>query len=157
MEVPEVRWPTRYKPGSPPVHVRNEITIKAPPEKVWPWLIRARLWPCWYKNSSKVRYLNSTAMDLADGTRFRWKTFGVGIESEVQEFMLNERIAWDAHGLGVDAYHAWVLTPRPAGCHVLTEEAQQGWGARLQKQVLPNRMYNQHQLWLERLRQNAED
>lgn len=65
-------------------------------------------------------------------------------------------LAWDAHGLGVDAYHAWVLTPTPTGCHVLTEENQHGLGARLQKKLLPNRMWNQHQLWLEGLQRNAE-
>jgi hypothetical protein len=86
-------------------------------------------------------------------TRFWWKTLGLPLESTVREFVPGQRIAWDAHGLGVDAYHAWVLSPRTGGgCHVLTEETQHGWLARLGNRFMPNRMHRYHQLWLEGLR-----
>jgi hypothetical protein len=116
-----IRWPEKYAPGRAPVHVRNELTLRAPCAAAWAWLVRAQLWPTWYPNSANVTYLNSDAAELADGTRFRWKTFGVTIESTVLEHVPGERIAWDAHGIGVDAYHAWVLTPAPEGCRVRTE------------------------------------
>ena len=66
-----------------------------------------------------------------------------------------ERIAWDARGLGVLAYHAWLIWPTAEGCHVLTEESQHGWAARLGNLVRPTRMSHYHQLWLERLRNCA--
>jgi len=56
----------------------------------------------------------------------------------------------------VDAYHAWEITPTAAGAHILTEETQYGWAARLGSIVLPNRMSKFHQIWLERLSERAD-
>lgn len=148
-----VMWPQGRAPQDNPVHVRNEIHIPAAPEIVWAWLLRAPLWPQWYANSHEVEILGGRPRsDLAAGTRFRWRTFGVGITSEVIEFVPNERIAWSADGFGVDAYHAWVLLPVDDGCRVLTEETQHGFGARLMDIFMPKRMWEGHELWLNSLR-----
>lgn len=146
----EINWPNHYAPGNCPVHVRNELTMSVPQEQVWAWLAHATLWPTWYVNSANVQILEGDA-DLKKGSRFRWQTFGVTITSTVLECVPNERIAWDAHGFGVNAYHAWVLQPSGQGCHVLTEETQHGWLARLSDLVMLNRMHKFHQLWLEGL------
>ena len=90
------------------------------------------------------------------GTRLRWKTFGVTIQSMVLEFVLYERLAWDAHGTGLDAYQAWLIQKTDLGCHVLTEETQHGFLARLGKTFRPKRMEQMHQIWLERLRNKAK-
>ncbi len=150
-----IRWPAHYEPASCPVHVRNEVEIAASAERVWAWLVRAPLWPRWYPNSANVRILEGAPPDLALGTRFRWRTFGVGIESTVKECVPHERLAWDAHGFGVDAYHAWLIRETAAGCSVLTEETQHGFAARLGSLVMPRRMHDYHQLWLERLSAQA--
>ena len=43
------------------------------------------------------------------------------------------RLAWtttvDGDDTGSSAYHGWVITPTGDGCHVLTEETQQGLGS----------------------------
>lgn len=146
-----IHWPEEFV--NAPVRVSNEITIEAPPEKVWALLIRAVLWPCWYPNSSNVRFIDSPGPDLQKGTMFRWKTFSANIRSEVREFDPYERIAWDGQGaLGVRVYHAWLLQRVEGGCHVLTEERQLGWLCTLGARVLPYRMSNGHELWLDRLR-----
>ena len=150
-----VRWPPHYAPATTPVHVRNELDMEAKPDVVWAWLIRAQLWPTWYSNSAHVRFLEGPPPDLTAGTQFRWKTFGVSLESRVCEFVSGERIAWDARGLGVDAYHAWVISATPRGSHVLTEETQHGWLARLGHFLMPWRMGKYHQLWLEQLRDQS--
>lgn len=150
-----IRWPERYHPSKAPIHVRNELSITAPPETVWAWMIRAPLWPSWYPNSANVRILEGMSPDLASGTRFRWKTFGVTIESSVKEFVPYERLAWDAHATGLDVYHAWLITKTPEGCHVLTEETQYGWLARLGTIFTPGRMHKLHQVWLDRLAEKA--
>ncbi len=151
----EIHWPDHYQPRNCPVHVRNELDMAAAPKRVWAWLIRADLWPTWYVNSANVKILDGTGPDLQKGTRFRWKTSGVTITSTVLEYVPRERIAWDAHAFGIDAYHAWVLQPSARGCHVVTEETQHGWLARLGKLFMPNRMYKFHQLWLEGLATKA--
>lgn len=147
-----ILWPPRYAPDRVPVHVSNQRTISATPELVWAWLTRAPLWPTWYANARHVRSADGGLMDdLAQGSEFRWETFGVAIKSRVLEFVPYERIAWDAKGFGVDAYHAWLLTPQGEGCHVLTEESQHGLGARLMNFIFPHRMYDGHDLWLRSL------
>jgi uncharacterized protein YndB with AHSA1/START domain len=150
-----IAWPARYDPRNAPVHVRNERVMRAPPEAVWAALLRAARWPEWYPNSSHVRFLRGSPPDLAAGTMFRWTTFGFTIDSTVREFAPTERIAWDARGPGIDAYHAWVIRPAAEGCHVLTEETQHGWLARLGNLLFPRRMYRGHELWLTSLERRA--
>jgi len=129
--------------------------MAATQECVWEWLIRATLWPTWYVNSANVKILEGRGPNLQKGTLFRWKTFDVTITSTVLEYVPGERIAWDAHAFGIDAYHAWVLQPSAQGCRVLTEETQHGWLPRLGKLFMPNRMHTFHQLWLEGLATKA--
>jgi uncharacterized protein YndB with AHSA1/START domain len=151
----QIKWPVRYEPAVCPIHVKNELRMNVSADKVWAWLIRAQLWPEWYENSSDVKFIKGASPDLQEGTRFQWKTFGATIESEVLEFIPEKRIAWNAKGNGIDAYHAWLFQELPNGCSVLTEETQHGWLARLGKLLMPNRMYKYHQLWLEELQNNA--
>ncbi len=157
MNQPEdsIRWPDEFAPNRAPIHVRNELAISAPASIVWAWLIRARDWPSWYSNSHDV-VLENEAADLAPGVTFRWRTFGVRLLSHVEEFVPPERLAWNARGLGVWVYHAWIVRPSATGCTVLTEETQYGFLARLGHLLMPNRMYRLHQLWLEALRDNAQ-
>jgi hypothetical protein len=151
----KIHWPDAYHPSRSRVHVSNSLSVTIKPETLWAWMIRAQLWPTWYPNSSHVVFLDSTGPDLQKGTRFRWKTFGVTIESEVLEFEPGERLAWNAVGAGVDAYHAWLFEPKPAACNILTEETQNGFLAKLSSVVMPNRMHKYHQVWLESLRDRA--
>ena len=152
----QILRPLCYEPTNSPVHVRNELAISSPPETVWAWLIRAQLWPTWYPNSANIMFLSGKPPDLYFGTQFRWKTFGITIESKVLEFVPYERLAWDAHGIGLDAYHAWLIQKNDQGCNVVTEESQQGWVAKLGKTLRPNNMEQKHQVWLEELRDKAK-
>lgn len=152
----EIHWPDRYDPARTPVHVRNEIISRATPEAIWAWLIRASAWPSWYPNSANVCVERGSSKDLFLGSYFTWRTFGVSIRSTVREFVPNERIAWSALGLGVDAYHAWLIESVPEGTRILTEETQYGWAARLNAIVFPTRMSRFHQIWLERLSHVAQ-
>lgn len=144
----EIQWPAGYSPRDSGVHVVNELAIAAPPQIVWAWLVRADLWPAWYSNSSGVQYLNPADRQLFSGCRFRWKTFGVSLVSEVKEFVEGRAIGWDARCWGVSAYHVWLLLPTDTGCLVRTEETQNGLIARLADLLMPDRMHRYHQLWL---------
>lgn len=158
---PQIHWPAEYLPANTHVFASNEILISAPVEVVWAWLVRAESWPEWYANAKDIHFLSHAGPDLRDRSRFRWKTFGALITSKVMEFEPCSRLAWDAHGIGVQAWQAWVLTPiENAGerrsTHVLTAETQTGWRARLGNAVMPKRMSAMHQLWLEGLCAKAE-
>ena len=153
--MPTIQWPTEFEPNNSPIHIKNELDIAAEPSLIYAWLIRAELWPTWYPNSKNITFLKGEPPDLMLGTQIRWTTFGVTIESTVVEFIPEERIAWDAYGSGIKAYHAWLIERTGEGCHVITEETQHGRLARLNKLVMPTRMYRMHQIWLEGLRDNA--
>jgi len=92
---------------------------------------------------------------LRAGVSFRWTTFGVRLDSKVEEFVPGERLAWTARATGIDAYHAWLIEKRVSGCYVLTEETQNGWLASLSNMLRPRNMSTQHQNWLESLQQKA--
>jgi hypothetical protein len=109
----------------------------------------------WYPNAARVRILRGGGPELALGTEFRWRTFGVGIRSTVREFVPGRRIAWDGRSLGIDVYHAWLIEESADGCRVLTEETQHGAIARLGAWLMPKRMSDFHQIWLENLAANA--
>jgi hypothetical protein len=147
---PAIRWPHAFDPVRSPVHVVNRLDLAAPPAGVWARLIRAGAWPDWYANAAKVK-IEGGGTDLFAGANFTWRTFGVDLASEVEEFVPGERIAWIAKASGVTAYHAWLITPTDLGCRVLTEETQHGVLARLGRVVFPGRMERWHQRWLEGL------
>ncbi|KQS03012.1 hypothetical protein ASG11_00975 [Sphingomonas sp. Leaf357] len=90
--------------------------------------------------------------DLFADARFRWRTFGVALDTRVVEFEPGTRIAWIAEAFGIRAYHAWLITPlADGGCTILTEETQHGWIARIGRRLFPRRMEHWHQRWLEAL------
>jgi len=148
-------WPTQYAPGKVVASVSNEISISAAPETVWAWLIRAAEWPQWYPNSHDVKILGG-GRELALGSKFTWRTFGVTVHCTVTEFAPGARIAWSGKGSFLDIYHAWLVEPRPGGSWVLTEENQNGLAARAQAALLPKRMFKGHELWLKNLKIRAE-
>ncbi len=145
-----IHWPEKYAPDKTRVHVHNELDMDVEPFQIWSWLVRAKLWPSWYKNSGSV-VIENGASDLSAGARFRWRTFGVQLDPQVQEFEPPERLAWNGRGLGIDVYHAWLIQRSPYGCHVITEENQNGFIASASATLLPNRMSKAHQMWLEQL------
>jgi hypothetical protein len=150
-----IHWPHEFEPSRAPIYVVNRLTTRAAPEAVWECLIDATHWPEWYPNCQRVR-LESPAMKLSKGVAFRWRTFGVGLVSVVHECVPNSRIAWDGQALGVRAYHAWLIEPKPeGGCEIITEETQYGAIARLGDFVFPKRMSKGHDMWLEKLSQRA--
>ena len=151
----QIFWPPGFEPEKSPIRAHNEISIVSSKENVWAWLVRATLWPTWYPNSANVEFLSGAPPDLVLGTKFRWKTFGVTVESVVREFVPFERLAWDAQRGGLKAYHAWLIQPTPEGCHVLTEETERGWFARLGKALRPKQLEQKHQVWLEQLKAKA--
>ncbi len=150
-----IRWPERYRPERTAVHVGTELLMPVPPEAVWPWLVRAELWPTWCPDFEDV-VIEGGEPDLKLGSKFRWKAFGVTLDSKVEEFVPFERVAWSARARGIDAYHAWLVERLQSGCRALTEETQNGWAARLSHALRPRFMGQMQRVWLERLLAKAK-
>jgi uncharacterized protein YndB with AHSA1/START domain len=152
-----INWPTGHTPADAELFAHNELLIHASCETVWSHLIDAQTWPEWYPNSHNVKLLNSSDGKLHQDTRFSWDTFGVHIESRVHEFVPNSRIGWFGDGMGMQAYHTFLLLEAPEGCLVVTEEVVTGPGAVEFRKKDPGAMHRGHDLWLSSLQQLLEN
>lgn len=79
----------------------------------------------------------------------------------VTEYVPGRRLAWstsvDGDETGSTAYHGWVITPTVDGCHVLSEETQQGeFFLELIGRKHPGALFRYHQDWVEGLARAAE-
>jgi len=144
-----MHWPNTLSPDHCYMYAYNDIVIPAPPEQVWKWLVQVAQWPEWYPNCAWTR---PPAPELALGTTFTWKTFGVVVRSHVTVFEPSHRIEWNAEGRGISAYHGWLIEYDGQQSHVITEEAQGGFLAWLSRFLFPHRLWRGHQLWVERLK-----
>jgi len=156
MDSEAIIYPVRFDPSTSLIFIRNEIDINASPEKVWLWLTSATSWYQFSSNTSRVLMINQHSNYLIAGTKFMVKTFGTRLLNAVTEYVPCQRLAWKATGPGILAYHAWLIIPTETGCKVISEETQKGWLCKLGKMLMPNRIYNYHQKWLEGLKRKAE-
>ena len=153
-----ISFPEAYIPRKSAVHARNELFIPASSSSIWFWLTNASTWPDWYANSSNmVITVSDENGHLKNESRFTWRTFNTNIQSEIQEFEVNKKLAWIAKGSGLLAYHSWLIIEKEGGCLVITEETQQGILPRLFGFFIKKGLLKQHQIWLEGLAKKAID
>jgi uncharacterized protein YndB with AHSA1/START domain len=152
----DIHWPAEFDPAKADLFSHNELVIDAPCERVWQDIIEATKWPEWYPNSKDVRIMDGTV--LAEGSEFRWTTFGLSIESKVNEFVPYTRIGWYGYAPGAAPtfYHTWFLTQAGDGCHVVTDEVGMGKDAAHLRETDESLMHRGHDLWLATLKWMSE-
>lgn len=156
----KVHWPKQYDPKVSAIYALNDIDVKAPPEVVWKLLVDAENWSSYFPSEDQVKILSGES-ELALGTRYSRVTVGFPMSLNVTECEPFSRLAWetvvDGDETGSSAYHGWVITPTNDGCHVLTEETQQGpFFLEELGRKQPGALYRYHQDWVERLARAAE-
>lgn len=156
----KVDWPERYDPRTSAIYALNDIDVKAPPEVVWELLVDAENWSGYFPPEDQVKILGG-GRELALGTRYRRVTVGFPMSLRVTEYEPFRRLSWetvvDDDETGSSAYHGWVITPTDDGCHVLTEETQQGaFFLEELGRKNPGALYRYHQDWVECLARAAE-
>jgi uncharacterized protein YndB with AHSA1/START domain len=154
---PEIHWPSDFDPSTADLFAHNELLIHASCEKVFSRIVDAKSWPSWYANASNVEILGGAPM-LQAGTRFRWTTFGLNIESEIHEFEPGRRVGWYGYAPGQPPafYHTWLLTPANGGCMAVMEEAGKGKDPAQLRDTDQSLMHRGHDLWLQTLRWMSE-
>lgn len=154
---PDIHWPAGFVPAKADLFAHNELIVSASCARVWSHLIDAGRWPSWYPNSKDVQIQGGEQL-LSSGTVFRWTTFGLSIESKVQEYVPNQRLAWFGYAPGTTPsfYHSWYLEPSGAKCRVVMEEAGVGKDAAGLRQSDETLMHRGHDLWLATLKWVAE-
>jgi uncharacterized protein YndB with AHSA1/START domain len=155
---PEIHWPEGFDPATADLFSHNELLIKATCERVWRHIVEAPKWPEWYPNSKDVRIVGDGETVLKEGTTFRWTTFGLPLESRINEFVPYTRIGWYGYAPGAapNFYHTWYLTPEGDDCLVVTDEVGKGRDAAHLRDTDESLMHRGHDLWLATLKWVSE-
>jgi uncharacterized protein YndB with AHSA1/START domain len=155
-----VIWPEQFDPKISAIYALNDIDVKAPAEVVWKLLVDAENWSDHFPPEDQVKILSGES-ELMLGTKFHRVTVGYPMSPIVTECVPGRRLAWsttvDDDETGSTAYHGWVITPMEDGCHVLSEETQQGeFFLELIGRKHPGALFRYHQDWVEGLARAAE-
>lgn len=157
----EIHWPEGFNPEKADLFSHNELTMQASCKEVWSHIVDATKWPEWYPNSKDVQIVSSGS-SLAANAVFHWTTFGLPLESKVNEFVPYSRIGWYGYAPGTTPsakhsfYHTWLLTPAGDNCHVVTDEVGMGPVAAHLRQTDGSLMHRGHDLWLATLKWTSE-
>lgn len=155
-----VIYPPEFDPRISAIYALNEVDVKAPAEVVWKLLVDAENWRSYFPPEDQVEILGGEK-ELALGTHFARVTIAFPMRLVVTECVPGRRLAWsttvDGDDTGSTAFHGWVITPTDDGCHVLSEETQQGpWFLDQLGHKHPGGLYAYHQDWVEALKRTAE-
>lgn len=150
----DIHWPTGFTPADADLFAHSEIVIAAQPSTAWRHLVAATRWPEWYPNADGVRILNGADEELHEDSQFEFQTYGFHIHAAVGEFVPESRLGWFGAGVGIEAYHNWLLVSLDEGCRVVTEEVAKGPVAIAIREPDADAMHETHAAWskaLERL------
>jgi len=123
-----IKWPEDMAPSRCPIHFTNELEVAASPETIWSLIVDTKEWPKFYPSIDHVQLLHGHEI-LQMGTELETSFAGQDVFASVQEFEPFSRIAWGGYPKVSEeskAYHAWILTPTPGGCHIWMEETMRG-------------------------------
>jgi uncharacterized protein YndB with AHSA1/START domain len=120
------------------VIAKMNMIIHAPLEKVWQVLMDINSWPNWNQDVRKV----NAPIVLKLGSKFRWTSGGVNIQSEIHTFLAPNVIAWKGKTMGLKAIHNWCLKTENGQTIVYVEESMSGWLCKLMPKVF-NKMLNE--------------
>ncbi|MFY1672286.1 SRPBCC domain-containing protein [Plantactinospora sp. WMMB334] len=156
----KVNWPEKFDPRTSAIYGLNDIDVKAPPEVVWKLLVDAENWSSYFPPENQIKIVSGTP-DLELGSEYTRVTVGFRMRCVVTEYEPFRRLSWrttvDGDETGSTAYHGWVISPTDDGCHVLTEETQQGpFFLEEIGRKRPGAVYDYHQQWVELLAEAAE-
>jgi hypothetical protein len=152
----DIHWPQGFAPSQADLFSHNKLLINASCERIWSHIIDAAKWPEWYPNSKEVKINADTV--LKDGTVFGWTTFGLPLESKVNEFVPYTRIGWYGYAPGTEPsfYHTWYLKLQGDACLVVTDEVGRGKDAAHLRETDESLMHRGHDLWLATLKWISE-
>jgi uncharacterized protein YndB with AHSA1/START domain len=94
----DIHWPEGFDPSRADLFSHNALLINASCERIWGHIVDATKWPQWYPNSKDVRMDGGDV--LKEGAVFHWSTFGLPLESKVNEFVPYTRIGWYGYAPG---------------------------------------------------------
>lgn len=133
-----------------PVKASVEVTVDAPPEKVWALLVDVKAWPKWEPDISRVE----PPGQVEPGAAFSWSA-GMRIHARIELVKPLEEFAWTGTALHAKAVHIWRLKRLPDGqTMVQVDESMEGF--LLQAFYSSAKLEQSDRLWLNYLKKAAE-
>jgi uncharacterized protein YndB with AHSA1/START domain len=129
-----------------------EIEIVADPEVVWEVLTAIEDWPGWNPDVASA----SLEGELAEGSRFRWKSGRATITSTLEHVDRPRRIAWSGRALGLRAIHVYRLEAHGGHTLVSSEESWEGPVARTFRRRMQRTLERAMEAGLIYLKEEAE-
>lgn len=133
-----------------PVKASSEITINAPPERVWELLTNVKDWPRWQPDITKAEMSGP----LQRGTDFTWKA-GTQIRSRIALIQPPKEFVWTGVAYRAKAIHVWELE-RIAGKGTLVRTRESMDGPMLAIFFSSKKLEESQQHWLTALKAAAE-
>jgi hypothetical protein len=135
----DIHWPKGFMPADADLFSHNELFINASCQRVWRHIVEATRWPEWYPNSKDVRILGDGGTVLNQGTTFRWTTFGLPLESRINEFVPYSRIGGTVTAPTPPLASITLGTSRRRAMPALSSPTRSAWGATLRICARPTR------------------
>ncbi len=105
-----------------PRQTTQQISINAPPDKIWALLTNVQAWPSWDSSVPQT----SAPPDVQNGTLFSYDTNGMSIHAAVREFTPDAALGWTGDVLNYHAIQTWTLAPQPDGTTLVTTSESVG-------------------------------
>jgi uncharacterized protein YndB with AHSA1/START domain len=115
-----------------PVVAASEIEVAAPPDAVWDVLTDFDRWPTWNPDVKSMSFDG----DVAEGSKFRWRSGPGRIVSTIRRVERPRLIGWTGKTFGASAVHVYRLEGRDGHTLVKTEESFEGPVARLARRPM---------------------
>ncbi len=133
-----------------PVQASSEITINAPPSRVWNLLTSINDWPTW-QHDITAAHLDGP---LQAGTDFTWSA-GTSIHSRLALVQPPRQVAWTGKAYNATAIHVWTLEPLPSD-RTLVKTSESMSGFLLTVFFSSAKLHESQQHWLVDLKAAAE-
>lgn len=136
---------------SAPVQARGEITIAAPPAKVWSVLSDVRNWPSIRSDIGDVAGDPEASPDAV----FTWSTSGVRLTSKFGVVEPGRKLTWTTSLPGLVMAHEYRFEPDGAGgTRILCRESL--WAPTVAPQIDDDELRSRIRSWLEGIKALAE-
>jgi hypothetical protein len=147
-----------------PIYVRREITVFAPPEKVWDWLSRVDLWQDWHPEIAASYWLEDGGYGEqsrrggqgGQHARFKWRQGPVRVTSLIESWDVSKEIGWVGHAYSAIVRHVFRMDGDFRRTHIVSEQSIEGPPASLMKPLMRGLAVRTSETWLAVLKTRLE-
>ena len=135
-----------------PVKTYQQITVAAPPEKVYQVMSNINHWAEWHNDVEEPKLTGT----FERANSFDWKSGGLNIHSTLHTVIPGKKIGWSGRAFGAFAIHNWNFTKNGDQTVVKVEESMEGWLVTLMRAKFQTGLEESLRRWLKNLKAEVE-